>query len=276
VICLIVAASPARAAHGQAAAASASPAAAATQQQDDEAALQLAEPSYRVINLPTTLRLPLYRGDFELTHRFAGNLTRGSFGDQASNLFGLDEGAVIGLEFRFAVARHLQAAVFRTNLDKTFQFYGKYDALHQNASMPVSVSGLVSVEGADNFKRDRAPSLGATVSHTFGDYVAVYGVPVWVHNSAALTGVTRDTFFVGLGSRVRILDTVYLVGEVSPRVSGYAPGNPEFGFGIEKRVGGHMFQLNFTNTFGTTFGQIARGGFPDTLYLGFNLARKFF
>ena len=25
-----------------------------------------------------------------------------------------------------------------------------------------------------------------------------------------------------------------------------------------------------------TYGQIARGGFPTTLYLGFNLARKFF
>jgi len=43
-----------------------------------------------------------------------------------------------------------------------------------------------------------------------------------------------------------------------------------------KRVGGHAFQLNFSNAFTATYGQIARGGFPTTLYLGFNLVRKFF
>ena len=41
-------------------------------------------------------------------------------------------------------------------------------------------------------------------------------------------------------------------------------------------AGGHMFQLNFTNTFGTTVAQIARGGSPRSLSLGFNLSRKFY
>jgi hypothetical protein len=31
----------------------------------------------------------------------------------------------------------------------------------------------------------------------------------------------------------------------------------------------------FNNGQGTTFGQVARGGFADSFYLGFNLARKF-
>jgi hypothetical protein len=69
---------------------------------------------------------------------------------------------------------------------------------------------------------------------------------------------------------------VYLVGEVSPRVNGYAAGDPEYAFGIERRAGGHMFQLTFTNSLSSTYGQIAQGGFPDTLYLGFNLGRKFY
>jgi len=37
-----------------------------------------------------------------------------------------------------------------------------------------------------------------------------------------------------------------------------------------------MFSLTFTNTFGTTFAQLARGGTANSLYLGFNLARRFF
>jgi hypothetical protein len=34
-------------------------------------------------------------------------------------------------------------------------------------------------------------------------------------------------------------------------------------------------QLNFTNSFGTTFGQLARGGSEHDIYLGFNITRKF-
>jgi hypothetical protein len=83
-------------------------------------------------------------------------------------------------------------------------------------------------------------------------------------------------FLLGLGGRARIASTVYVVGEVSPRVAGYAPGDTEYRFGIEKRAGAHVFQLTFANTFGTTLGQLARGGSPETLYLGFNLTRKFF
>src|SRR5580765_1424156 len=66
---------------------------------DDDAVLQPAEPDYRLINLPTTLRLPLYKSSFALTHRFNGNLRNGSFGDNASGLFGIDNGAQIGFEY---------------------------------------------------------------------------------------------------------------------------------------------------------------------------------
>jgi hypothetical protein len=37
-----------------------------------------------------------------------------------------------------------------------------------------------------------------------------------------------------------------------------------------------VFSLTFTNTFATTFAQLARGGAANTLYLGFNLSRKFY
>ncbi len=241
-----------------------------------DADLVLAEPDFRVLNLPSTLRLPRYGSSFQLTHRFNGNLRQGSFNGNAGNLFGLDQGAVVGFEFRFGVARHLQAAVYRTAIDKTFQFYGKYDAVRQGRSIPVSLSALVSVEGADNFRERYSPAIGAAVSRTISDRLAVYATPVWVHDTAGLLNTDRDTVFVGIGGRVRVSSTVYLVGEVIPRVSGYRPDKPAYGFAIEKRAGGHMFQLNFNNGQGTTFGQLARGGLSDSLYLGFNLARKFF
>jgi hypothetical protein len=217
-----------------------------------------------------------HRGSFDLTHRFVGNLARGEFTEHAKNLFGLDQGAVIGFEFRFGLARSVQAAVYRGSLDQTFQFHGKWDAVRQRGGSPVAVSALLSVEGADNFTEQYSPAVGAVVSRSVAERLALYVVPMWVHDTAAGTGSTRDTGLVGFGGRLRIRPTVYVLAEVSPRVAGYAPGRPEYGFGIEKRAGGHIFQLNLTNALATTYAQVARGGFPDTLYLGFNLARKFF
>lgn len=243
---------------------------------DDDASPQPTEPDFALINLPTTLRLPLHKGNFRLTHRFQGNLRGESFGHQASNLFGLDNGAAIGFEFRYAVVRRVQAAIYRTNIDRTLQLYGKYDPIAQSASMPVSISALASAEGRNNFRERRSPAIGGIVSRKVGDTAALYAVPMWVHNSAAASGTTRDTGVVGVGGRLRVRPAVYLVGEVSPRVAGYTPGQTEYGFALEGRVRGHLFQLNFSNAVGTTFGQTATGGFPDTLYLGFNIARKFY
>jgi hypothetical protein len=249
---------------------------ASTQVGDDDRALDLAEPDFFVVNLPTTLRLPRHSGNFRVTHRFGGNLRAGDFGDQASNLFGLDQGAVIGLEYRYAVVTHVQVALTRSSFDKTIQFSGRYDAVHQSSAMPLSVSGLVSVEGPNNFQERFAPTLGVVVSREIQDRLAMYATPIWVHNSAATLGVDRDTMMLGLAGRARLGSSAYVVAEVSPRLAGYAPGQVEYAFGVEKRVGAHVFQLTFANTFGTTFGQVARGGAPETLYLGFNLARKFF
>ena len=76
---------------------------------------------------------------------------------------------------------------------------------------------------------------------------------------------------------MRIGAAVYVVAGWTPRPAGYRPGVAQKTFGIEKRVGGHSFQLNFSNSLGSTIGQIARGaGDNDNWFLGFNISRKFF
>jgi len=256
---------------------------------DDDAKLRPLEPDFTLINLPTTLPLPFpAAGNFHLTHRFVGvNYAQQSFSEIAENLFGFDGPAIIQLEYRIAVMKHLEAIVARTNFDRTIQFSAKYDLIHQDSPKlwGGGVSLIASVEGGNNFRSHDAnnldigysPALGASLSHTLGKFAAVYVDPIWVHNTVRDGNPDRqDTFYVGLGARVRIVPGTFVVGEVSPRASGYAPGNAEFAFSLEKRVGGHMFSLVFANTQATTFGQIARGGNPDTLYIGFNLARKFY
>ena len=118
------------------------------------------------------------------------------------------------------------------------------------------------------------------ISRTLGDWAALYVEPMWVNNTNPLPqDVTEhnDTFIVGVGARVRIRPSVYVVAEAAPRPSGYKPGVTQGSFAIEKRAGGHTFQLNFSNSFGTTLAQIARGGPVDNdWFMGFNISRKFF
>jgi Membrane bound beta barrel domain (DUF5777) len=256
------------------------PAFAQTAQEDDPARLRPLEPDFKITNLPTTLPLPVHGSDFELTHRFAGNLRNyEDFGAAASELFGIDEGATISLGYRFGLAKNLEVAANRTNFNREIQFQAKYDAFREGAARPVGLSAIISIEGGNNFRNDYSPALGLAISRTIGEVAAVYLDPFWVHNSAAGASSlgTRDTGFVGIGVRLRLIPGTFIVAEASPRVGGYQPGDTLYDFAIEKRVGGHVFQLNFGNsTAGATYGQIARGGNPGGLFMGFNLSRKFY
>jgi Trp operon repressor len=46
---------------------------------------------------------------------------------------------------------------------------------------------------------------------------------------------------------------------------------------VEKRLRGHVFQLNLSNSLGTTMAEMARGAANnEDWFLGFNLSRRFF
>jgi hypothetical protein len=68
-----------------------------------------------------------------------------------------------------------------------------------------------------------------------------------------------------------------VVIEAAPQIAGYRDGVDHVSLGLEKRAGGHMFQLTVANSLGTTLRQIARGGpHRDDWFIGFNLTRRFF
>jgi hypothetical protein len=253
------------------------------------------EAELNTINLSTTQSLDRHQSYFRITHRFARDLRRGDFGSLVEDLFSLDNGAAIGLEYRFGLTDNLQTGVYRTAISKTIQFFGRYDRWKQGDSLPVSLSLTASVEALGNFQDNHQPALAATVSRVASDWLVLYATPAFVWNTQAVDALDHDhdhdlpgaeedehshhdhTMFVGLGTRVRFRPTAYLVGEYSPRLAGHDPGRGVWGVAVEKvtRSGKHTFQLNFTNAFGTTLGQLARGGSEHDVYLGFNLARKF-
>jgi hypothetical protein len=244
-------------------------------QDDDDSVLKPAEPDFTLLSLPTTLRLPAFKSAFRVTHRFHGPLKDSGLED----LFGIDAGATIGLEYRFGIVKNGQIGFYRTS-DRTIELFGQYGLARQGGSLPLEVSALVAIEGTNNFKDSYSPVLGVLLSRRVNDVAAFYLEPMWVNNSNQLPKEVvddNDTVMVGVGGRVRIRPTVYVVAEVTPRVSGYKPGVNHVSFGLEKRAGGHVFQLDFSNSDATRPAAMARGAFSnDNWYMGFNISRKFF
>ena len=253
---------------------------------DDDAKLRPLEPDFVTINLPTTLPLPKHADELSSDATGSTRICRATASStQLGNLFGLDNGANIGLEFRYGVMKHLEAIVLRTSIGKTFQFTAKYDGWHQTATMPVGLSAIVSIEGDNNFHNTEggaqanfAPALGAVVSRTIGGsrWRSTRRRCGCTTPAPAARTTARHRLHRPRRPRAHLARARISSLEGSPRIGGLAIGDAQYAFAIEKRVGAHVFSLTFSNGAGTTFRQIAHGGIPEHLNLGFNLTRKFY
>ena len=250
----------------------------APEEADPDARIDALQPDFDLGALPTTLRMPVHKLAMRITHRFARPLGQGDFGDLASDAFGFDGGAQIGLEVRYGLARGTQVGIHRTS-NRDIQVFGQRTLFRQQQGMPVTLDAMATIEGHNNLRERHRSALGLVGSHTVGRLAALYAEPFFVVNSnpAASQGFDNNTVMLGLGGRLRIRPTTYIMAELTPRIAGFDPGVTQISFGLEARAGGHLFQLNVSNGLGTTLGQIADGAFNhDNWFLGFNIARKFF
>ena len=253
---------------------------------DDDREVDPVEPDFVVVNLPTQARMPQGGWAFRVTHRFARPLGEGSLGDLVRDLFGFDSGGLIGLEFRYGIARATQVGIHRTS-DRTVQLFGQRD-VRRAEDQPFGLAVFAAVDGRDNFTEEYSPGLGVIVSRRLGERGGIYAMPAVVAHlvtpsaNPARAPDSTTALVVGLGVRFRFSEGGALLFEMTPRLN--SPDEVETGvsfrhpvsFGLERTLGGHAFQVNISNSFGTTLGQIARGGPPSGWYIGFNIARKFY
>ena len=246
------------------------------QAQDDDAVLKPAEPDFTLINLPTSLGIPVFKDGILITHRFVRPLKCDTCANSLlGDAFGIDNGGQVGLEWRMGLIPHGQIVATRSRTDKAVQFMGEYGVTHQSDGMPFEVTALAAIQGTVNFTDVYSPSFGLAVTRLLGEVAAIHVDPIWVHKSDL---ASDDTVMLGVGARLQVAKALYLTGEITPRLSGTKPGVSLISVAVEKRLGGHMFQLNFSNSFlPMTLQEIAVGA-PDNnhWYMGFNVSRKFF
>jgi hypothetical protein len=243
---------------------------------DPDARVDPLQPDFTLATLPTTLRMPRGKWAFRVTHRFTRELGSGDFGDLVSDLFGIDGGAQVGLELRYGLFPGTQIGVHRTS-DRTIQLFAQQSVLKQRDGAPVGLDAIATFEGYQNLREHQLGTFGVVLSRNVGRRAALYAEPLFVANANPFNVGDNNSMMLGLGARVRVRPSTYLVGEYTPRLAGYNPNADQISFGVELRAGGHAFQLNVSNGFGTTLGQLAAGGVQnDTWFLGFNLSRKLF
>jgi hypothetical protein len=220
----------------------------------DDTAFVAAEPDFTLTALPTALRLPDGKWAFRVAHRFTRALAQGSFQDLASDLFGLDGSALVGLEVRYGVRPGTQLVVLRTS-DRTIQMLAQ-QSIVTAGTRAIGVDAVAAVQGLDNFSESYTSTLGVILSHRFGTRGTAYLQPLLVLNPLPESDTADDfTILAAVGARVRFGASTYLVGEFAPRVAGASDGDHHAAFALEKRRGGHSFQLSVANSFATTLGR---------------------
>jgi hypothetical protein len=246
-----------------------------------------------IVNLPDGK--PQKKGgvDFFIGHRFSQDVKAAG----AGGLYGFDSSAVIAYGVRAGVTDRLSFSIMRSNLEKTISLGTAFQVSRQSARMPVTLQARAGADGAQNFglfKKENNPFLikqyqpyvQIVATRTFADRVSFTAVPSFAFNTRDDTvdllpdfafGINHNnTVSLGLGTGIRVLPTLSIVGEVIPRLWGFKgeiTDRTGFSFGLQKATFRHTFELVVSKQQAITPAQTTFQG-VDTLRIGFNIYRK--
>ncbi|HEY0108826.1 MAG TPA: DUF5777 family beta-barrel protein [Fibrella sp.] len=225
--------------------------------------------------------------DFRITHRF-GNVNQG-----VKDLFGLDQ-AFTRIGFDFGITDWLMVGIGRSSFLKEYDGFAKLRLLRQRTEgMPLSVSyaGGISIRtdevvmpgGEEFFFSNRvAYSNQILVARKFGDWLSLQVMPTHIHyNLVPQVNDPNDLLALGIGGRLKLNRRFTLNAEWYYRLNGEefeGTRNP-LSIGVDIETGGHVFQLHFTNSTGTTerafVGQTTGNWADGDIRFGFNISRVF-
>lgn len=234
----------------------------------------------------------------------------------SKDLFGLDSFAVSSFGLTFGITDRLYANVYRSplcqpGLCKTIELGLGYHLLDEAGKSPVALSAYASVEGDYNFTERYTWNFQTMLARSVTKYVNVFFSPALHVNSngsdrfkeflrtqplAAKLRLGQHSGSFGFGVNAQVRPTTSLLFEYTPRV-GFKMGQivadfnsetaqligfrnkseAEIGFGIEKRIGRHVFSLTFANTQTTTTARYNSSNLalpPSKFTIGFNMFRR--
>jgi hypothetical protein len=238
----------------------------------------------RVINLPTTQSIGKGRLLFRVSHRYFP-----AIGSGYESFYGLDGPAVILLSFGYGIKDNLDLTLARTKLDKEVELSLKWVMFERKRmltlpfSLALSLGGSLVTESQPDRKVFSAENmkfnLQVILSHQVSNTLSFVLVPAYSSNTNHWDPSSEGTFALGTGGRWMIFNDFSIIWEWVPVLAGYRANSNGWGFGFEKKIGGHVFQVFVLNSAGLTSDQFISGGdfrLKDwDLRIGFNIFRKF-
>jgi cytochrome c oxidase subunit 2 len=234
----------------------------------------------------------------------------------SKDLLGLDSSSVSSFGVTYGITDRLYANVYRSplcqpGLCKTIELGLGYHFLDEAGRSPIALSAYSSVEGDYNFTERYTYNFQVMIGRSVTRFVNVFFSPA-AHINAngsdrfkeflsaqpliSKLRLGRHSGSFGFGVNARVRPTTSLLFEYTPRV-GFKLGQitPDFdstigqltgfkndseaeiAFGLEKRIGRHVFSLTFSNTQTTTTARYNSSNQalpPNKFSIGFNLFRR--
>jgi hypothetical protein len=224
--------------------------------------------------------------DFRILHRF-GPLSQGGY-----NLFGLDQATMrIGLDY--GITSRLMIGIGRSTFEKQYDAFLKYRIIRQqsgerNIPFSMSYAGTAIYKSLKDATTTYTPYASDKFSFAhqillaskISDYLSLQLTPTLLHyNIVENATIPNDFYSLGTGLRVRLSKRVNLITEYYHRFNKLTGYDDPLTMGFDIETGGHVFQLNVTNSTGMTertfinetTGTWAKGD----LRFGFTISRVF-
>lgn len=240
----------------------------------------------RLINGHTVMTRRKSSLEFLIAHRF-GRINSGAY-----ELFGLDNANVrFGIDY--GLTDQLTVGFGRNSFEKTFDFFAKFALLRQQTGLktiPISITGFAS--GAINSLRpiDSAVEIAfiERLSYTYQLLIArkinsklsLQVMPTLIHFNTVTADRKNDLIALGLGGRMLLTKRLSINTEYYFRMGERdIDTHDAIAIGIDLETGGHVFQLQFTNSRSMNekgFIRETTGDFFNgDIHFGFNITRTF-
>lgn len=238
----------------------------------------------KIVNLESTKIAS--KGDLYLvvSHRFSS--VKGSFED----FFGFDN-AVTQIKFIKGITTGMSVSAARSEL--AYDFAAKYRLAHQiENGFPFDVVGFSSISFNNTLKQRNFPKMvfkdrivyvnQLLVSRKFNDKLSLQLAPSIFHENFVPNDLQKNTqYAVGLGGRYLITKRLAITADYAAHLNrdNSSQFRDPLSVGVDVEVGGHVFQMHFTNSRGiheaAFLGNTAGNWNIGDVNFGFNLVRVF-
>jgi hypothetical protein len=213
----------------------------------DFGAYQLNLPSKDIVSGPQ-----LY-----INHRFLGPVS------DLYNTLGEDLGANMSVGFGLPLNQQLEAALFRSVMDKTYLLSGKCKIGDQATLFLAAAAKTAS---------------GITANKTSGIIGGIFTFPLRNIDLGVVPAIAASdstAYTIGLITNIPFNQKLGTIIEYTPVLGSQTGRFPVISAGIKYHIAVHYFTLMLTNSTYSSFDEVIRGSTDNMVHLGFNIVVMF-